>query len=378
MEDTIDITDGATAAWVDTACVDGQKMMTAADDGSSIMNTTSPGPLDGAIGAQNIGAEVVIETTDTSNAASALASVTSPPEIVAPLPMPMMVEAVSNDEIIAAARKVAITREVLFAAGWLEHPSGRFMYPPYPAGDENQPAVSYFKRTDQTVNEQIERQLAVASPSVQPLGECSGNVNTTKKPTGAAPKQAAARKPTVASVVRNVSWPVGNNMASSSASPDPVSPCGWTIAKYRQRSKPPGRTAATKAPRSPARSPPRVLSNMPQRPLGRACFACGLIESHPIQHCPSWRRWTLQQRWTAVRQENRCQNCLKRQHPPPCWGGYCPHCPGRQEHNSWLCATMEKIMAEARLRAKSAEDNRMTYQQRDRHEYQRDQRDQRR
>lgn len=103
--------------------------------------------------------------------------------------------------------------------------------------------------------------------------------------------------------------------------------------------------------REPAGPRPAVDTTRPKPGAApRVCIGCGAVEDHPVQRCKTWRNYTLKQRQLVVRHHDRCPNCFRPSHPAPCWAGTCPHCPGKQEHNSWLCAAMEKVMQQQKER----------------------------
>lgn len=252
-------------------------------------------------------------------------------------------------------------RNALTADGWTTSECGRYMFRPY-----IRVAKHWF------TGAVVKSDAADAVALTKKVGTA-----TACRPTGTVPKKYRIPKrqgdemsegdvsppqirAVMASVVHNVSWQTGGNSGGRNGRtagekkelpgvrpPNPFATRRSMSNGSVSRQATSAKTAVVTRPGG-QKPPPRASTKTPLAP--RTCFACGAVENHPIQYCREWRGYTLKQRQLVVRHHNRCPNCLKAQHPPPCWGGSCPHCPGRLEHNSWLCPVMEQTMQKQKQR----------------------------
>ncbi|XP_050295379.1 uncharacterized protein LOC126735437 isoform X2 [Anthonomus grandis grandis] len=63
------------------------------------------------------------------------------------------------------------------------------------------------------------------------------------------------------------------------------------------------------------------------------CFYCK--QQHAIYHCPKFTALSVDQRWSAIKSQKLCVNCLRSGHKlDKCRYGHCRHC--KQRHNSLL------------------------------------------
>lgn len=228
-------------------------------------------------------------------------------------------------------------RVALFRRNWRTSACGRYMFSSETSVAKRWDALIPNFKVAKPVAEQAVPTGAV--PKAYRIPKSGGNDSPPSRPAMTIQEKFLAlakvlpdRKPTVASVVKNISWPV----AGSGGPANPINSCQPEpkVARASMNARNVGRP------------------NRNAGPEPRQCVACGAVEDHPVHRCRLWQGYTVNQRRLVLRQFNRCENCLKANHlnGKPCYGGECPHCPGGQMHNSWLCPVMEATMQRQRHR----------------------------